>query len=229
MCLVDIGGGTTDLAIFHDGIIRHTAVIPFGGNIITSDIKQGCSVLTEQAELLKVKFGKAIAEEASFNEIVSIRGLRDRPPREISVKNLAYIIEARMQEIFELVHAEIIASGYEERLSAGIVVTGGGSQLKFVKGLCELMCASDARIGYPNEYLGRSKPETIKSPMYATGVGLVLAGFKAIDERNLDYVRRRQHIEQPARKERSSSSFSFRNILEKTKKILIDDFDEKEY
>ena len=229
VCLVDIGGGTTDLAIFHDGIIRHTAVIPFGGNIITSDIKQGCSVLTEQAELLKVKFGKAIAEEASFNEIVSIRGLRDRPPREISVKNLAYIIEARMQEIFELVHAEIIASGYEERLSAGIVVTGGGSQLKFVKGLCELMCASDARIGYPNEYLGRSKPETIKSPMYATGVGLVLAGFKAIDERNLDYVRRRQHIEQPARKERSSSSFSFRNILEKTKKILIDDFDEKEY
>ena len=92
VCLVDIGGGTTDLAIFHDGIIRHTAVIPFGGNIITSDIKQGCSVLTEQAELLKVKFGKAIADEASFNEIVSIRGLRDRPPREISVKNLAYII-----------------------------------------------------------------------------------------------------------------------------------------
>ena len=229
VCLVDIGGGTTDLAIFHDGIIRHTAVIPFGGNIITSDIKQGCSVLTEQAELLKVKFGKAIAEEASFNEIVSIRGLRDRPPREISVKNLAYIIEARMQEIFELVHAEIIASGYEERLSAGIVVTGGGSQLRYVKGLCELMCASDARIGYPNEYLGRSKPETIKSPMYATGVGLVLAGFKAIDERNLDYVRRRQDISQPVRKERSSSSFSFRNILEKTKKILIDDFDEKEY
>ena len=229
VCLVDIGGGTTDLAIFHDGIIRHTAVIPFGGNIITSDIKQGCSVLTEQAELLKVKFGKAIAEEASFNEIVSIRGLRDRPPREISVKNLAYIIEARMQEIFELVHSEIIASGYEERLSAGIVVTGGGSQLRYVKGLCELMCASDARIGYPNEYLGRSKPETIKSPMYATGVGLVLAGFKAIDERNLDYVRRRQDIDKPVRKERSSSSFSFRNILEKTKKILIDDFDEKEY
>ena len=134
-----------------------------------------------------------------------------------------------MQEIFELVHAEIIASGYEERLSAGIVVTGGGSQLRYAKGLCELMCASDARIGYPNEYLGRSKPETIKSPMYATGVGLVLAGFKAIDERNLDYVRRRQDIDKPVRKERSSSSFSFRNILEKTKKILIDDFDEKEY
>nr|WKN38007.1 cell division protein FtsA [Tunicatimonas sp. TK19036] len=229
VCLVDIGGGTTDIAVFHDGIIRHTSVIPFGGNIITSDIKQGCSVLHEQAELLKVKFGRAIAEEANFNEIVSIRGLRDRPPREISVKNLAYIVEARMQEIFELVHAEIISSGYEDRLAGGIVVTGGGAQLKHVKQLCELMCATDARIGYPNEYLGKGKPETIKSPMFATGVGLVLAGFKAIDERNSEYIRRKTGQQnQIGRKERPSS-FSFRNILEKTKKILIDDFNEKEY
>ena len=228
VCLIDIGGGTTDMAIFHEGIIRHTAVIPFGGDIITSDIKQGCSVLHEQAELLKVKFGRAIAEEASFNEIVSIRGLRDRPPREISVKNLAYIIEARMQEIFELVHAEIIASGYEEKLAAGIVVTGGGSQLEQVKELCELMCASDARIGYPNEYLGRGKPEVIKSPTFATGVGLVLAGFKALDERNLAYVQRKSFVEKAPRKG-PSGGFSFRNILEKTKKILIDDFNEKDY
>ena len=228
VCLIDIGGGTTDMAIFHEGIIRHTAVIPFGGDIITSDIKQGCSVLKEQAELLKVKFGRAIAEEASFNEIVSIRGLRDRPPREISVKNLAYIIEARMQEIYELVHAEIIASGYEDRLAGGLVITGGGSQLKQARGLCELMCASDARIGYPNEYLGRGKLETIKSPTFATGVGLVLAGFKALDERNLDYVKKKVLAGKVNRKERQSS-FSFRNILEKTKRILIDDFNEKEY
>ncbi|MEQ9442339.1 MAG: cell division protein FtsA [Cyclobacteriaceae bacterium] len=229
VCLVDIGGGTTDIAVFHDGIIRHTAVIPFGGNIITSDIKQGCSVLHEQAELLKVKFGRAIAEEANFNEIVSIRGLRDRPPREISVKNLAYIVEARMQEIFELVHSEVISSGYEDRLAGGIVITGGGAQLKHVKQLSELMCAMDARIGYPNEYLGKGKPETIKSPMYATGVGLVLAGFKAIDERNSEYIRRKSDQQnQVGRKERQST-FSFRNILEKTKKILIDDFNEKEY
>ncbi|MGB3849616.1 MAG: cell division protein FtsA [Tunicatimonas sp.] len=228
VCLIDIGGGTTDMAIFHDGIIRHTAVIPFGGDIISADIKQGCSVLDEQAELLKVKFGRAIADEASFNEIVSIRGLRDRPPREISVKNLAYIIEARMQEIFELVHAEIIASDYEDRLAGGIVVTGGGSQLTQVKELCELMCASDARVGYPNEYLGRGKPEAIKSPTYATGVGLVLAGFKALDERNLDYVRRKAPSGKVNRAERTGG-FSFRSILEKTKKILIDDFNEKEY
>ena len=229
VCLVDIGGGTTDIAIFHDGIIRHTAVIPFGGNIITSDIKQGCSVLHDQAELLKVKFGRAIAEEANINEIVSIRGLRDRPPREISVKNLAYIIEARVQEIFELVHAEVISSGYEDRLAGGIVVTGGGAQLSHIKQLCELMCATDGRIGHPNEYLGKSKPETIKSPMYATGVGLVLAGFKAIDERNSDYLRRKnEQSNHVVRKERQTG-FSFRGILEKTKKILIDDFNEKEY
>lgn len=229
VCLVDIGGGTTDIAIFHDGIIRHTAVIPFGGNIITSDIRQGCSVLHDQAELLKVKFGRAIAEEANFNEVVSIRGLRDRPPREISVKNLAYIVEARMQEIFELVHSEVISTGYEDRLSGGIVITGGGSQLRHVKQLCELMCAMDSRVGYPNEYLGKGKPESIKSPMYATGVGLVLAGFKAIDERNSDYLRRNSgHQNQVSRREKASL-FSFKNILKRTKEMLIDDYQDKQY
>ncbi|MEM6840781.1 MAG: cell division protein FtsA [Bacteroidota bacterium] len=229
VCLVDIGGGTTDIAIFHDGIIRHTAVIPFGGNIITSDIKQGCSVLHEQAELLKVKFGRAIAEEASLNEIVSIRGLRDRPPREISVKNLAYIIEARVQEIFELVHAEIISSGYEERLAGGIVITGGGSQLRHIKQLCELMCAMDGRVGHPNEYLGKSKPETIKSPMYATGVGLVLAGFKAVDERNSEYLQRKNEQASHHVPQERQSGFSFKEMLKKTKRILIDDLDQKDY
>jgi len=232
VCLVDIGGGTTDMAIFYDGIIRHTAVIPFGGDIITQDIKQGCSVMEEQAELLKVKFGKSIAEEASFNEIVSIRGLRDRPPKEISLKNLAYIIEARMQEIFELVHGEIIASGYEDKLAGGIVVTGGGSQLQFSKELCELMCANDARVGYPNEYLGKSKIEAVKSPMFATSVGLVLAGFKAIDERNLEYMQKKENNTQgnrarKGRGERQQKSDFFRKILERTRQFLIDDVDDK--
>ncbi len=231
VCLVDIGGGTTDLAIFYDGIIRHTAVIPFGGDIITEDIKQGCSVMKEQAELLKIKFGKAIAEEASFNEIVSIRRLRDRPPKEISIKNLAYIIEARMQEIFELVHAEIIASGLGDKLAAGIVLTGGGAQLESVKYLCELMCANDARIGYPNEYLGKSKVEDVKTPMFATSVGLVLSGYKALDERNMDYIRRKEiegHYKQNKRSSERQSSLFFKKMLEKTKKILIDDFNERE-
>ena len=126
VCLVDIGGGTTDIAVFYDNIIRHTAVIPFGGYIVTADIKQGCMVMHNQAELLKTKFGRAIADEANPNEIVSIPGFRNRPAKEISVKNLANIIEARMEEIIEMVHTEIISSGFHKKLAAGIVVTGGG-------------------------------------------------------------------------------------------------------
>lgn len=232
VCLVDIGGGTTDIAVFHDNIIRHTAVIPFGGNIITSDIKQGCMVMQHQAELLKTKFGKAISEEANPNEIISIPGLRNRPPKEISIKNLAHIIEARMEEIIELVHAEIITSGYENKLAGGMVITGGGSQLTSVKQLFEYMTGMDARIGYPNEHLGKSKIETVKSPLYATTVGLVLSGFRAIDERENRYRAAGAVIShnknQKKEKERNSGGDFFRRILDKTKGLLIDDVDEKE-
>ncbi|MEM6829847.1 MAG: cell division protein FtsA [Bacteroidota bacterium] len=224
VCLVDIGGGTTDVAVFYDNIIRHTAVIPFGGNIITSDIKQGCMVMEHQAELLKTKFGRAIAEEASPNEIISIPGLRNRPPKEISIKNLAHVIEARMQEIIELVHTEIITSGYHKKLAAGVVVTGGGSQLINVQQLFEYMTGLDTRIGYPNEHLGRSKVEEAKSPMYATSVGLVLSGFKALDMRGVRYDN-----EKPAgnKKRIKQGNKFFSAILEKTKGLLIDDFDDK--
>ena len=229
VCLVDIGGGTTDIAIFYDNIIRHTAVIPFGGNIITSDIKQGCRVMEHQAEQLKTKFGRAIAEEASPNEIVSIPGLRNRPAKEISVKNLAHVIEARMEEIIEMVHTEIITSGYHKKLAAGIVVTGGGSQLTNLGQLFEYMTGLDARIGYPNEHLGKSKVEAVKSPMYATSVGLVLSGFKALDFREMQYQEREEGKDSGARRrrERTDGSF-FQNILEKTKGLLIDDIDDKQ-
>jgi cell division protein FtsA len=234
VCLVDIGGGTTDIAIFYDNIIRHTAVIPFGGDIITSDIKQGCMVMQHQAELLKTKFGKAIAEEASINEIISIPGLRNRAPKEISIKNLAHIIEARMEEIIELVHMEIIASGYENRLAGGLVITGGGSQLSCVKQLFEYMTGMDARIGYPNEHLGKSKIELVKSPMYATGVGLVLSGFRALDERENRYIQAQQATgfgfsKTNSKKDKNTSGSSFfKNIIDKTKGLLIDDIDDKE-
>ena len=192
--LVDIGGGTTDLAIFKDNIIRHTAVLPFGGNIITSDIKQGCMVMQNQAEQLKVKFGKAIAQEASENEIVSIPGLRDRTPKEISIKNLAYIIEARMEEIVELIYAEIMRSGYGNSLAAGIVITGGGSQLQNLVQLVEYITGMDTRIGYPNEHLGKSKVDAVKSPMYATSVGLVLAGYQSIDQMAAGYTETQEEV-----------------------------------
>jgi cell division protein FtsA len=174
--LVDIGGGTTDVAIFHDGIIRHTAVIPFGGNIITEDIKEGCSIIKTQAELLKVKFGSALASENQENEIVSIPGLRGRPHKEISVKNLAHIIQARMEEIVEHVYYEIKNSGFEKKLIAGVVVTGGGAQLKHITQLMEYVTGMDTRVGYPNEHLASSSEE-VTSPMFATGVGLVMRGL----------------------------------------------------
>ena len=229
VCLVDIGGGTTDIAIFHDNIIRHTAVIPFGGNIITSDIKQGCMVMQNQAELLKTKFGKAIAEEANPNEIVSIPGLRHRAPKEISIKNLACIIEARMEEIIELVHTEIITSGYENKIAGGIVITGGGAQLQYCKQLFEFMTGMDCRIGYPNEHLGKSKIEAVKSPMYATTVGLVLSGFRAIDERDNRYIEKKDAASSrsKSRRERSGGEF-FRKIIDRTKGLLIDDVDDQE-
>ncbi|MEM6361206.1 MAG: cell division protein FtsA [Bacteroidota bacterium] len=227
ICLIDIGGGTTDIAIFHDNIIRHTAVIPFGGNIITSDIKQGCMVMQHQAELLKTKFGTAIAEEASPNEIVSIPGIRNRAPKEISVKNLAHIIEARMEEIVELAHTEIITSGFENRLAGGIVITGGGSQLNSLKQLVEYMSGMDARIGYPNEHLGKSKVDAVKSPMYATSVGLVLSGFRALDERENRYNETRENSRGTATKRREATGDFFSKILNKTKGLLIDDLDGK--
>lgn len=227
ICLIDIGGGTTDIAIFHDNIIRHTAVIPFGGNIITSDIKQGCMVMQHQAELLKTKFGTAIAEEASPNEIVSIPGIRNRAPKEISVKNLAHIIEARMEEIVELAHTEIITSGFENGLAGGIVITGGGSQLNSLKQLVEYMSGMDARIGYPNEHLGKSKVDAVKSPMYATSVGLVLSGFRALDERENRYNETRENSRGTATKRREATGDFFSKILNKTKGLLIDDLDGK--
>ncbi len=231
VCLIDIGGGTTDIAIFYDNIIRHTAVIPFGGNIVTNDIKQGLMVLPQQAEQLKTRFGKAIAEEASPNEIVSIPGIRNRAAKEISVKNLSNIIQARMEEVIEMAHAEIISSGFENRLAGGIVITGGGgAQLSNLKQLVEYMTGMDTRIGYPNEHLGKSKIESVKSPMYATAVGLVLAGFRSLDEREDRYKEAREvvkstKVKRPAATVTSRSFFD--NILNKTKSLLIDDLDNK--
>jgi len=181
VALIDIGGGTTDLAIFKDGIIRHTAVIPFGGNVITEDIKEGCSIIEKQAELLKVKFGSAWPGENKDNEIVSIPGLRGREPKEISLKNLSKIIHARVVEIIEQVFTEIKQYGHEDprkKLIAGIVLTGGGAQLQHIKQLVEYITGMDTRIGYPNEHLAGNSDEEISSPLYATAVGLVMNSIR---------------------------------------------------
>ncbi len=176
--LVDIGGGTTDVAIFQDEVIRHTAVIPFGGDVITEDVKEGCSIIKKHAEELKVKFGSALASENRDDEVVAIPGLRGRPAKEITLKNLASIIQARMEEIIEQIYFEIKNSGFEKKLIAGIVLTGGGAELKHISQLTEFMTGMDTRIGTPNEHLASDVSNDVASPMYATGVGLVIEGIK---------------------------------------------------
>ncbi len=198
--LVDIGGGTTDLAIFQDEIIRHTAVIPLGGNAITEDIKEGCAIIRNQAEALKKSFGSALASENKDEEIVSIPGLKGREPKEISLRNLASIIQARMEEIIEHVYYEVKTSGFENKLIAGIVLTGGGSQLKHVAQLTEFITGMDTRIGYPNEHLAKSLSGETGSPMHATGVGLVIKGFEATQAK-------KQHKQAPGKKSPQRESF----------------------
>ena len=182
IALIDIGGGTTDVAIFKEGIIRHTAVIPFGGNVITEDIKEGCSIMGNQAEQLKIKFGSAWPGENKETEIVAIPGLLGRDPKEISLKTLSKIINARVVEIIEQVYLEIKNYGHEEakkKLIGGIVLTGGGSQLKHLKQLVEYVTGMDTRVGFPGEHLAGDTNNS--NPIFSTAVGLVM---KAIENNN---------------------------------------------
>lgn len=198
--LVDIGGGTTDVAIFKSKIIRHTAVIPFAGNIITEDIMEGCKLLRPQAEKLKTSFGSALPNETHENEIISIPGIAGRDRKEISMRTLAHVINARMEEIFAQVYFEIKSSGYANSLNAGIVVTGGGSQLKHLKQLIEYTTGLSARIGYPTSYLAKENKDELKHPMFATGLGLVLEGYKEYDnmkeDQRLEYFTELYEVEQ---------------------------------
>jgi cell division protein FtsA len=234
--LVDIGGGTTDLAIFHEGIIRHTAVIPFGGNSVTEDIREGCSVMRNQAELLKTRFGSALAEENKENEIICVPGLRGREPKEISVKNLAYVIQARMEEIIEHVYYEIKSSGYEKKLIAGIVITGGGAQLKHLPQLVEFVTGLDSRIGYPNEHLAKNDVlpknvyDELKSPMYATGIGLLIKGIQKaelVEESVVSVgapVEKTKAIQKPKK-----GQGMFEWILQSSTKFIKDDIKDEDY
>ncbi|MEO1448692.1 MAG: cell division protein FtsA [Bacteroidota bacterium] len=179
VCLVDIGGGTTDVAVFENNIIRHTAVIPFGGNIVTEDIKHGFKVMKKHAELLKRQFGSALSEAIMDDVVISIPGPRDRPAKEIHKRMLAQVIQSRMEEILEFVLAEIKNSGYEDKLVAGIVVTGGGAQLDHMKQCVEYVTGIDTRIGLPGEHLASGLVDEVNFPMYATGTGLVIMGLEA--------------------------------------------------
>lgn len=220
VALVDIGGGTTDITIFQDGIVRHTAVIPFGGNIITKDIKEGCAIMTHQAEKLKVKFGAALAEEVFDNRIITIPGLRGRDPKEISEKNLARIIEARMLEIMDYVVWEIRRSGYERKLIAGVVLTGGGALLSHIDKLCEYHTGMSTRIGLPVEKLAHGYSERLSSPVFATSIGLLLKGIEDFEKGRVVYeTKAREKEEEPVEEmvEEVAGDKWYEQIFRKTK------------
>ena len=185
VAIVDIGGGTTDLAVFYEGILKHTAVIPFGGENITNDIKTGLGVLKTQAEQMKIQFGSALSDEAKANAFITIPGLRGMAPKEISVKNLANIIQARMSEIMDFVSYHLKQVGLDNRmLNGGVILTGGGSQLKHLIQLTEYVTWLNARIGYPNEHLSGGHIEELAKPMYSTCIGLILKGYNDYENKN---------------------------------------------
>ncbi len=219
--LVDIGGGTTDIAIFYDKIIRHTAVIPFGGDIITEDIREGCTIIKKHAEEVKIKFGSALASENRDDEVVSIPGIRGRPPKEISFRNLAGIIQARMEEIIEHVYYEIKNSGLERKLIAGIVLTGGGALMKHIDQLASFLTGMEVRIGYPNEHLAKGTPDELASPMYATGIGLVIEGIKRYDF-ELEMERMKEDAEEESSKKTKPSITVFEETKEKKRQSYLD-------
>ncbi len=187
VALVDIGGGTTDITIFQEGIIRHTAVIPFGGNVVTKDIKEGCMVVHQQAEKMKIKFGAALAEEVYDNRIITIPGLKGRDPKEISEKNLARIIQARIEEILDYVVWEIRRSGFERKLIGGLVLTGGGALLNHIDKLAEYHTGINTRIGIPIEHLAHGYDERVCSPIFATSLGLLIRGIESVESGKIDY------------------------------------------
>jgi len=187
VAIVDIGGGTTDIAIFKDNIIRHTCVIPYGGGIITDDIKEGCSIIEKHAEQLKVKFGSAVPELEKDSTFVTIPGLHGRPDKEISLKTLAQVVNARVEEILEMVNTELKAYGafeQKKKLIAGIVLTGGGSNLRHLRQLANYTTGFDSRIGFANEYVANDKNQHLKSPEFATSIGLLMESLKIRDKKN---------------------------------------------
>lgn len=251
VAIVDIGGGTTDLAVFYEGILKHTAVIPYGGENITNDIKNGLGVLKTQAEQMKVQFGSALADEAKNNAYITIPGLRGQHPKEISVKNLAHIIQARMHEILDFVLYHLKQVGLDNKLlNGGIILTGGGSQLKHLIQLTEYVTGISSRIGYPNEHLASGYMEELAEPMYATCIGLILKGIN--DYENTQRLQGERIIKNPRHDSfnpgltieeesideeegkmlgkglQTGSRKSLKNFMDSMKKGLIDLFREEE-
>ncbi|HCY00929.1 MAG TPA: cell division protein FtsA, partial [Bacteroidales bacterium] len=207
------------------------AVIPFGGNVITNDIKEGCSILLRQAEQLKVQFGSALGDIAPEDKIVTIPGISGREPKEISFKSLAYIIQSRMEEIISYIVFEVENSGYADKLSAGIVLTGGGSLLRHLSQLVKFKTGFDVRIGYPNEHLAADSSDEINSPAYSTGIGLVIKGFEYIESYNRlhkEAVESETDSENTTDDKQKSKEIKKNNLLELFKRKFTEIFEEND-
>jgi cell division protein FtsA len=228
VALVDIGGGTTDVAIYFDDIIRHTAVIPFGGNVVTKDIKEGCSILGRQAEALKTQFGSALGDLASEDKVVTIPGISGREPKEISFKSLAYIIQSRMEEIIDAILFEIENSDCMDKLSAGIVLTGGGALLRHLPQLVKFRTGMDVRIGLPNEHLASGTMAEINQPMFSTSVGLLLKGYEITDARNREQEYEMVQDESVEEEEKEEKQKNRMGIFDSLKKTITDIFEEND-
>jgi len=241
--MIDIGGGTTNFALFHDGIIRHTAVIPFGGNVVTNDIKEGCSILAKQAEALKIQFGSAMSDMVREDMVISIPGMPGWEPKEITFKNLACIIEARMEEIIEYVMHHIEQSGYYEKLGAGIVITGGGSLLKNLVPLVKLKTGLDARLGQPDKNMFINLSNTDNLAIYSTAVGLLTSSSKYVSQRaveqklfdtpkvepiRVEEVKKSQKVRATKRESIKDENSKPRDLFEGLKNKLAGIFDEKD-
>jgi len=178
VCLVDIGGGTTDIAIFNSGSIVHTGVIPIAGDQVTSDIAQALRTPTPQAEEIKQKHGCSVAEFTNDDESIEVPGVGGRPPRELSRRSLAEIIEPRYVELFELIKAEISRNGFDDKIPAGVVFTGGTSKIEGVVELAESIFQTSVRLGVPNNFVGMER--VLQNPIYSTSIGLVEHGYNQL-------------------------------------------------
>ncbi|MFT5709919.1 MAG: cell division protein FtsA [Halioglobus sp.] len=176
VCLVDIGGGTTDIAIFTEGSIRHTGVIPIAGDQVTNDIAMALRTPTQYAEEIKIKYACALTQLAGANETIKVPSVGDRPPRDLSRQSLAEVVEPRYDELFTLIQAEVRRSGFEDMIPAGIVLTGGTSKMEGVVELAEEIFHMPVRVGVPQGVQGLT--DIVRNPIYATGVGLLLYGLQ---------------------------------------------------
>jgi cell division protein FtsA len=176
VCLVDIGGGTTDIAVFTDGSIRHTAVIPIAGDQVTNDIAVALRTPTQYAEDIKIKYGCALTQLANPNETIEVPGVGERKPRRLARQTLAEVVEPRYDELFTLIQAELRRSGFENLIASGVVLTGGSSKMEGVIELAEEVFHAPVRLGIPHKVGGLA--EVVRNPIYATGVGLLLYGHQ---------------------------------------------------